>query len=69
MLPALWNLFAFDFPAENYKIDISGAGKAEINVSKELNVEISGAATVRYKGNPTKNVQDISGAGTVRKVD
>lgn len=63
------DLFAFDFPAENYKIDISGAGKAEINVSKELNVEISGAATVRYKGNPTKNVQDISGAGTVRKVD
>jgi hypothetical protein len=63
------DLFAFDFPAENYKLDISGAGKAEINVSKELNVDISGAATVRYKGNPVKNVQDISGAGSIKKVD
>jgi Putative auto-transporter adhesin, head GIN domain len=63
------DLYAFDFPAENYKLDISGAGKAEINVSKELNVEISGAASVHYKGNPVKNVQDISGAGSVKKVD
>jgi len=63
------DLFAYDFPAETYKLSISGAGKAEINISKELNVDISGAATVHYKGNPTKNVQDISGAGTVKKVD
>lgn len=63
------DLFAFDFPAETYKLSISGAGKADINVSKELNVDISGAATVHYKGNPTKNIQDISGAGTVKKVD
>jgi len=63
------DLFAYDFPAENYNIDISGAGKAQINVSKELNVEISGAGTVTYKGNPTKNIQDISGAGSVKKVD
>jgi hypothetical protein len=63
------DLLAFDFPAENYKVEISGAGKAEINVSKELNVEISGAGNVRYKGNPTKNIQDISGAGSVKKVD
>lgn len=40
-----------------------------INVSKELNVEISGAGSIRYKGNPEKNVQDISGAGSVKKVD
>jgi hypothetical protein len=63
------DLFAFDFPAETYKLSISGAGKADINVSKELNVDISGAASVHYKGNPTKNVQDISGAGSVKKVD
>jgi len=63
------DLFAFELPAENYKISISGAGKAEVNVSKSLNVDISGAATVRYKGSPEKNVQDISGAGSVRKVD
>jgi hypothetical protein len=63
------DLFAFDFPAENYKLDISGAGKAEINVSKNLNVDISGAASIHYKGSPTNIYQDISGAGTVKKVD
>jgi hypothetical protein len=63
------DLLAFDFPAETYKVSISGAGKADINVSKELNVDISGAASVHYKGNPVKNVQDISGAGSVKKVD
>lgn len=63
------DLFAFDFPAENYKLSISGAGKAEINVSKNLKVDISGAASVRYKGTPTGIYQDISGAGSVKKVD
>ena len=63
------DLFAYDFPAENYKLSISGAGKAEINVSKNLNVDISGAASVHYKGNPTSMYQDISGAGSVKKVD
>jgi hypothetical protein len=63
------DLFAFDLLAENYRLSISGAGKAEINVSKDLNVNISGAANVRYKGNPSKNIQDISGAGSVKKVD
>jgi hypothetical protein len=63
------DLFAFDFPAENYKLDISGAGKAEINVSKNLKVDISGAASVHYKGSPANIYQDISGAGSVKKVD
>jgi hypothetical protein len=63
------DLFAFDFPAENYKLSISGAGKAEINVSKNLKVDISGAASVRYKGTPTGMYQDISGAGSIKKAD
>jgi hypothetical protein len=63
------DILAFDLAAENYKLDISGAGKAEINVTKNLKVDISGAASVHYKGSPTNFYQDISGAGTVRKVD
>ncbi|MCX6243888.1 MAG: DUF2807 domain-containing protein [Bacteroidetes bacterium] len=63
------DLFAFDLPADNYSISISGAGKAEITVNKSLNVDISGAASVRYKGNPERNFQDISGSGSVKKVD
>jgi hypothetical protein len=63
------DLLAYDFPAENYKLSISGAGKAEINVSKNLKVDISGAASVYYKGSPVNISQDVSGAGSVKKVD
>jgi hypothetical protein len=63
------DLLAFDFPAENYKVSISGAGKADINVTKNLKVDISGAATVHYKGSPVNISQDVSGAGSVKKVD
>ena len=47
---------------------IVGAGKAKINVSKHLDVDISGAGTILYKGSPTVS-QEISGAGSVKKVD
>jgi len=63
------DLFAYDLLAENYKLSISGAGKAEINVTKNMNIDISGAGSVHYKGNPANVYQDISGAGTVKKAD
>jgi len=63
------DIFAFDFPAETYSLDISGAGKAEINVTKKLEADISGAGTIRYKGSPTTVDQQVSGAGSIRKVE
>jgi len=62
-------IFAFDMPSESYSIELSGAGKAEINVSKKLTAEISGAGTVKYKGSPTVIDQEVSGAGKIKKVD
>jgi len=59
---------AFDFLVENFKISSSGAGKAKVNVSKKLDVDISGSASVKYKGNPVIN-QEISGAGSIHKVE
>jgi carbon monoxide dehydrogenase subunit G len=61
-------IFAFDMPAESYTISLSGAGTAEINVTKKLNAEISGAGTIRYKGSPSEISQDLSGAGSIKKV-
>jgi carbon monoxide dehydrogenase subunit G len=61
-------IYAFDMPADNYSISMSGAGKAEINVTKKLIVEISGAGTIRYKGSPAEISQDLSGAGSIKKV-
>lgn len=58
----------FDLMAENVKIEISGAGDADVYASVKLDVRVSGAGSVRYKGNPSIN-QNISGAGSVKKVD
>ena len=62
------DIFGFDLTAENYDIDISGAGNAQINVSKKLHAEISGAGSVKYKGSPTEVDQSVSGAGSIKKV-
>ncbi|MGD0712364.1 MAG: head GIN domain-containing protein [Bacteroidales bacterium] len=59
---------AFELAAKNFKLSSSGAGKANVNVSDKLDVEISGVATVHYKGNPAIS-QSISGAGTIKKED
>ncbi|MGB3008225.1 MAG: head GIN domain-containing protein [Chitinophagaceae bacterium] len=58
----------FGLMAENTKVDLSGAGDAEVFASVTLDVNVSGAADVRYKGNPSVN-QKISGAGSVKKVE
>jgi hypothetical protein len=63
------DIFAYDLLAESYSIEISGAGNAQINVSKSLRAEISGAGSVKYKGSPSAIDQEVSGAGSIKKVD
>lgn len=58
----------FDLMTENTRIEMSGAGDAEVFASVKLDVHVSGAADVRYKGNATVS-QDVSGAGSVKKVE
>lgn len=63
------DIFAYDLLAENYDLEISGAGNAQINVSKRIRAEISGAGSVRYKGSPSQVDQSVSGAGSIKKAD
>jgi len=63
------DIFAYDLLSENYDIEISGAGNAQISVSKKLQAEISGAGSVRYKGSPAEVNQSVSGAGSIRKAN
>lgn len=63
------NIHAFDLLAEIASLSISGAGDAEINVTKELYADISGAGSVRYKGDPQKVDSNVSGAGSIRKAN
>jgi hypothetical protein len=61
--------YCFGLLSETTKVDISGAGSAEVYASVKLEAEVSGAGTVKYKGNATDVKQDVSGAGSVQKVD
>lgn len=63
------DLHAFSLVTDKFLLTMSGAGTAEINVKNELSADISGAATIRYKGTPAKLTEDISGAGSVRKAE
>ena len=58
---------AFDLLSENTRIELSGAGSAQVYASVKLEVKVSGAADVEYRGNATVD-QRVSGAGSVKKV-
>lgn len=58
----------FDLKANIVKVDMSGAGNAEVTAQQKLEVDVSGASHVMYKGNPVLT-ESVSGAGSVRKVD
>ena len=60
--------YCYDLLTENTKVDISGAGSANVYASVKLDASISGAGDINYKGNASVS-QQISGAGSVKKVE
>ena len=59
----------YELMAENTKVDISGAGSAEVYASVKLDAEVSGAGHVSYKGNANEVHQNVTGAGSVSRVN
>jgi hypothetical protein len=59
----------YDLLSENTKVEISGAGSAEVYASVKLDAQVSGAGDVKYKGNASDVNQHVSGAGSVKKAD
>jgi hypothetical protein len=59
----------YEMVAQHVDVDISGAGSAEVYAGVSLKADLSGAASVRYKGNPTEVKKSVSGAGSVNKAD
>jgi hypothetical protein len=51
-----------DFQMQDTNIEASGASQATINTSGTLNVNLSGASSLYYLGNPTLHETHISGA-------
>ena len=52
--------------AERVSVGIAGAGSADVNATKNLDVDIMGAATVRYAGDPVV-AKKVVGIGTVQR--
>lgn len=59
---------SYDLTTNVTRINISGAGLAEVNVQSELNAQISGSGGVYYKGHPTQINQQVTGSGSVTNV-
>ncbi len=59
------SLRADDLETEEFMLNISGAGEASVFVTKTLDVSVSGASHVKYKGNPQMIRQKTSGASSI----
>ncbi|MER3463239.1 MAG: DUF2807 domain-containing protein, partial [Chitinophagaceae bacterium] len=57
----------YDFNTSTCKVDASGASSIKISVEKELEVSLSGASSVNYKGNAVIRNVKTSGASSVSK--
>jgi hypothetical protein len=63
------DLYATDLSTDEANISISGSGDCKVNVKSKLTAEISGSGKVRYLGDPKKVDVDVSGSGSVKKMD
>lgn len=68
-LPGAGKISAYELKTENFDLDLKGAGKAKVFASEQLNVDLSGACSVSYKGDPDKVFTNISGIGRVKEAE
>jgi len=61
-------IHASNFECKKCKIAISGAGEAKLNVTDEVTAAISGAGSIKYKGDPKIINKTISGSGEFEKM-
>jgi hypothetical protein len=54
------------FAVTGASVELSGASQATVNVTGKLDVNASGASTLRYTGSPTMGSVESSGASTVQ---
>lgn len=57
---------AFDLVAENVKATLNGAASGEVHATMTLDVDASGASSIRYKGDPDRVTKQLSGAASAR---
>jgi hypothetical protein len=62
------DLKADDFETNILTMDMSGAGEADVYVTEKMDVTVTGAGDVRYRGEPQQINQNVSGAGSIEKL-
>ncbi len=63
------NIRAMDLKTEETAIRISGSGNADVYASTKLDVRVTGSGDVRYKGGVQQVTSNITGSGSVKKMD
>jgi phage shock protein PspC (stress-responsive transcriptional regulator) len=61
------NLDAEDFMVDYAVVNVSGASKAWVHVSKELEIDASGGSSVRYSGDPMIRSDRSSGSSIIKE--
>lgn len=59
----------YDMVTENVHVEASSAGSAKISVTKSLEARASSGGSIRYRGNPDKQVTDSGSGGSVKKTN
>jgi hypothetical protein len=60
-------LRAYGLEINQLNLEASGAAVAKVLVIEKFSIDASGASSVRYKGDPSIQLNDVSGASSVRK--
>ncbi len=58
---------AFELKAQNVDLDVSGAAQIEVYAVKTIKSDVSGAASVTYRGTPAIVKSEISGMGNMKQ--
>ena len=61
-------VLASNLETNTCNVRISGSGDVEIAVKNEIDANITGSGSVRYRGDPSKVSSHASGSGSVRKL-
>lgn len=61
-------VMAADLETNSCDVSITGSGDVEINVKNEINANIVGSGSVRYRGNPNKVHSNSTGSGSLKKL-
>jgi len=59
---------ASDFEVKVCNADVSGASHGKVFVTGELSADVSGAGSLKYKGDAVLKDHDVSGAGSLKKL-